>query len=296
MTLSNLRNDGRRPGEIRRVRIQMGPLPTTTSTTVEEAVGGSALFEMGLTVALATVRGPVACARRADERPDRAILDVSVYSAPFAAVGDRRVTNANTDRRLIELSHLVTKALEATIHLSLFPKSRIQIGIVILADDGGRLCATLNAASLALVDAGIPVKDILCACSAGFAGSGGAASGSSGNDMTLVDLNRQEESSNGGQDAVCLPCAMLPQRGTVVLAQAEARLPDFDTLDRVMEAAMEGCRAIFDVMQAAIRERASLLLEMRSSSSSGQQQQQQQQLRGRVVSAMAMGHNKMDKD
>ena len=234
----------------------MSPISTTTL----EAVGGSALVEMGLTVAFATVRGPVSCIRRSDERPDRAVLDVSLYSAPFAPAGDRRVVNANTDRRSLELSNQLAKALEATVHLNLFPKSRIQIGVVILADDGGRLPAAINAASLALVDVGIPVKDILCACSAGFAG--GSTGGNS--DMTLIDLNRQEESSYAGQNAVCLPCAMLPQRGTIVLAQAEARVPDFETLDRVLEAAMDGCRAVFEVMQAAIRERATLLLGMRS--------------------------------
>jgi exosome complex component RRP41 len=245
LALSNLREDGRRPEEIRRLRIQLGPLASTS--------GGSALVEMGLTVALATVQGPIACIRRSDERPDRAVLDVVVQAAPFAPAGDRRVTNPNSDRRLIEVSHLLKRALEATILLQLYPKSRIQVNVVILADDGGRLCAAINAASLALVDAGIPCKDLLCACSAGYAG-----------ETTLVDLNRREESSNGGQPAVYLPCAMLPQRGTVVLSQCEARLPDLDTLERVLEAAMEGCRAVFEVLQAAIRDRASTLLSVRN--------------------------------
>jgi exosome complex component RRP41 len=250
LALSNLRDDGRKPEEIRRMRIQMGPIATG------EAVGGSALVEMGLTVALATVRGPMKCVRRSDERPDRAIVDVSVKAAPFAPSGDRRVTNPNTDRRLIEISHMLKRALEATILLQLYPKSRIEVSVVILADDGGRLCTAINAASLALVDAGIPMKDLLCACSAGY--SGGST------DTTLVDLNRREESSNGGQPAVYLPCAMLPQRGTVVLSQCEARLPDFKTLERVLDSAMDGCRAVFDVLQAAIRERASTLLAVRN--------------------------------
>ena len=60
LALSNLRNDGRRPEEIRRMRVQLGPVSSTTSDTSGEAVGGSALVEMGLTVALATVWGPVA--------------------------------------------------------------------------------------------------------------------------------------------------------------------------------------------------------------------------------------------
>jgi exosome complex component RRP41 len=260
LALSNLRNDGRKPHEIRRMRVQMGGTNNNNNTT-GDGVGGSALIEMGLTVALATVRGPMACGRRSDELPDRAIVDVSVKVVPFApSGGDRRVTNPNTDRRLVELGHLLKRALEATILLQLYPKSRIQVQVVILADDGGRLCAAINAASVALIDAGIPVKDILCSCSAGYAGRGI----SNTDEKTLVDLNRQEESSHAGQNAVCLPCAMLPQRGTVVMAQCEARLPDADTLDRVLEAAMDGCRAVFDIMQAAIRERASILLRLRS--------------------------------
>ena len=63
LALSNLRNDGRKQEEIRRMRIQMGPLGDSN--------GGSALVEMGLTVVLATVRGPMECTRRSDELPDR---------------------------------------------------------------------------------------------------------------------------------------------------------------------------------------------------------------------------------
>lgn len=245
LALSNLRDDGRRPHEIRRLRVQLGPLVTGGSSNG----GGSALVEMGLTVAMATVTGPLACLRRSDEVPDRAVLDVSVQQAPFAPSGDRRVTS-NNDRRLMELGLLIKRALEATILLELHPKSRIQVSVIILADDGGRLCTAINAASMACVDAGIPMKDLLCACSAGYAGEG----------TTLVDLNRREESSYGGQSAVNLPCAMLPQRGTIVLSQCEARLPDIASLQRVLDAAMEGCRAVFEILQAAIRERAFNLL------------------------------------
>jgi exosome complex component RRP41 len=181
-------------------------------------------------------------------------LDVTVKAAPFAPSADRRVTNPNTDRRLVEQSHQLKRAMEAAILLHLYPKSKIEIVVWILADDGGRLCAAINAATLALVDAGVPLKDLVCACSAGLGSS----------ETTLVDLNRREESSQGGQPAVYLPCAMLPQRGTVVLAQCEARLPSVDTLDQVMEAAMDGCRAVFDILQAAIRERATTLLTSRS--------------------------------
>lgn len=178
---------------------------------------------------------------------------MTVKSAPFAPSSDRRIANPRTDRRLVEHSHLLKRAMEAALLLHLYPKSKIEIVVWILADDGGRLCAAINATTLALVDAGIPMKDLVCSCSAG--GNG---------DDVLVDLNRREESSQGGQPAVYLPCAMLPQRGTVVLAQCEARLPALSALERVLDAAMDGCRAVFDILQAAIRERASTLMAART--------------------------------
>jgi exosome complex component RRP41 len=249
LALSNLRNDGRKPEEIRRLRVQMGCLGEETTS-----VAGSALLEMGLTMALASVRGPMECARRSDELSDRAMLEVTVQAAPFGHGTDRRVTNPTTDRRLVEASHWLQKAMEASILLHLHPKSRIQIHVLILSDDGGRLCAAINAATLAVMDAGIPMKDFCVACAAGL---------SLNDDTTLVDLNRREESSNAGQPAVVLPCAMLPQRGTLVLAQCEARLPSTETLHRVQAAAMEGCRAVFEILQAAVRERATTLLSAR---------------------------------
>jgi exosome complex component RRP41 len=240
LALSNLRTDGRKPHETRRMRIQMGALLSDPS------VGGSALVEMGMTVALATVSGPMECQRRSDELVDRAMLQVTFQTAPFAPNTDRRVTNPNSDRRLMEASNLLKKALEASMLLHLYPRSRIQITVAILADDGGRLPAAINAATLAVLDAGIPMKDFVCACAAG------------GNNMddesVLVDLNRREEGD------VNLACAMLPQRGTIVLAQCEARLPNWEQMERVLEAAMEGCKAIFQFMQAAVREQALLRL------------------------------------
>ena len=257
LALSHLRNDGRKPGEIRRMTVKMGPLTTSGSAS------GSALVQMGLTVALATVRGPAECARRSDELPDRAVLDVTVRSAPFAPGGDRRSANPQTDRRLVEQSNLTKKAMEAAILLHLFPRSRISIDIVILADDGGKLCAGINAATRALVDAAVPLRDMVCACSAGLASGAGA----DGADVELVDLNALEARSFGGEAAVHLPCATMPQRGTVVLAQCESRV-SIGTFERVLSAAMEGCAGVFDIMQASVRERAAALLAARNGNAS----------------------------
>jgi len=240
LALSNLRNDGRKAHEIRRMRVQMGCASNNDTT-------GSAIVQMGLTSVMATVTGPMDCTRKSDELADRAVLEVSVRVAPFAASsGDRRYINPNTDRRLQEQSNLIQRAMEASILMQLHPRSKIDLNIVVLADDGGRLCVAINAATLALVDAGIPIRDFVCACSAGLM-----------DDVALVDLNRQELSNNNNSSsAVYLPCAAMPQRNTVVLTQCESRLASAETLQQVLEAAMAGCQAVFQVMSNAVRERA----------------------------------------
>jgi exosome complex component RRP41 len=245
LALSNLRNDGRKPHEIRKIQIQMGIVPGNL---------GSAVVQMGLTSCLAIVNGPMECIRRSDELSDRAIIDVSLQISPHAS-SDRRVFHPNTDRRLIEAATQIQHTLEAA--LQTYPKLRITINISVLCDDGGRLCTAINAASMALIDAGIPMKDICCACSAG------GTMNSTDSTTVLIDLNRMEESTNqNGTSSVYMPVAILPQRGTIVLAQcSESRLPDLTSMELVLEAAMEGCRTIYEYMQAAVQERAASLLK-----------------------------------
>ena len=219
---------------------------------------------MGLTTVLCAVIGPLDCARRSDEEPDRAILEVNLRTAPFApSSGDRRTSNPSTDRRIVEQCSLIQNALSASLLLGLYPKSRIIIDITVLADDGGRLCASINAATCALVDAGIPMKDLVCACSAGLVT--GASSSNGLEDVELMDLNQKEISSySNDSSAVYLPCATMPQRNTVVLAQCESRLSSIEVFERVLNAAMEGCAMVFKIMEACIRERASKILAARA--------------------------------
>lgn len=255
LALSNLRDDGRKPNEIRRMTVQMSPLTNSSGTN------GSALVQMGLTSVLCAVVGPIDCARRSDELTDRAVLEVNVRTAPFApSSGDRRTANPTTDRRIIEQSSLIKNALEASLMLHLFPKTRIILDLTVLADDGGRLCAAINAATCALVDAGLPMKDLVCSCSAGLVtGTGSTADGLE--DIELMDLNQQEVSTYSNEaSAVYMPVATMPQRGTVVLAQCESRLSSVDVFEKVLNAAMEGCQMVFNVMEACIREKTGKLL------------------------------------
>ena len=68
----------------------------------------------------------------------------------------------------MEIALALRQIFEAVILTNLFPRSQINISVQILQADGGNLCTAINVACLALLDAGIPMKDMVVACSAGF--------------------------------------------------------------------------------------------------------------------------------
>jgi exosome complex component RRP41 len=229
LALANLRNDGRKPHEVRRMNAVFGE-------------DGVVQWSQGLTCVQANVLGPTDCLRKSDERNDRAIVQVELRVVPFAG-NDRRIVSS-TDRRMVQATTSLQAALEATILLDSFPRKRIIVELTVLQDDGSRYTASLNAATLALLERGIPMKDMVCACT--------AASSS----QHLVDLNRAEELDHADR----IQCAILPQRGTIVWAQSEASAQEYKIFESTLQAGMEGCRAVFHTMQAAIKERVSTLL------------------------------------
>jgi exosome complex component RRP41 len=84
--------------------------------------------------------------------------------APFS-VGDRK--RPGPDRRSVEISKLTAEALNPSVFLEKFPRSTIDIFIEVLQAEGGTRCAGISAASVALADAGIPMRDMVAACAAG---------------------------------------------------------------------------------------------------------------------------------
>ena len=117
-----------------------------------------------------------------------------------------------------------------------------------LQADGGMFSTSVNAATLALIDAGIPLKDYVCACSSSFI-----------NDTAIVDINHLEESSGRPEFVV----ATLPKSEQMVFMSMNGRLHE-DHLDKVMDTAIKGCKDIHDILEAAVRSHvtdASLTLE-----------------------------------
>ncbi|KAJ2128876.1 Exosome non-catalytic core component, partial [Coemansia sp. RSA 921] len=112
--------------------------------------------------------------------------------------------------------------------------------------DGGTLETCINAATLALVDAGISMDDYVCACTAGFI-----------DETPVLDLNSVEESSIETPD---LTVAVLPRSGDIALLQMESKLHS-TKLDSVMELAIEGCKHIHKKLDDAVLAAANDLAE-----------------------------------
>ncbi|CAG0905111.1 unnamed protein product [Darwinula stevensoni] len=107
----------------------------------------------------------------------------------------------------------------------------------VLQADGGVASAAINAATLALIDAGVPMKDYVCACSAAMV-----------DDFPFLDLSHLEEVVVGSM----VTFACLPRSKQIVLSEMSGRL-HLDYLDKVMDAALKGCEDVFHIMDSIVR-------------------------------------------
>ncbi|KAH3762254.1 exosome component 4 [Pelomyxa schiedti] len=231
-----LRVDGRRATELRHIDCAMGIFTHTD---------GSAFFKMGNTLALAAVYGPREPARGKPSH-SRASIECSFTMATFSTPMRKKTTK---DRNTTDVAVMLKQIFESVILTSLYPGSVISVFVQILQSDGGVRPCAINAATLALVNAGIPMKDLVCACSAG------AVDGT-----PLLDLNNIEESAGGAE----LPIALLPKTSTVSLVQLTSKLAlaQFKT---IVDLASDGCRGVHTVMVAKIKEHETTELQARGS-------------------------------
>lgn len=115
-----------------------------------------------------------------------------------------------------------------------------------LSQDGSLLAALINAATLALVDAGVPMTDYLVACTAGSTST--HAAGDEAADP-LVDLNTQEE-----QELPFLTLATLGATDKVSVLVCETRV-QVSRLEGMMAAAADACRDVRKFLDAVVREK-----------------------------------------
>ncbi len=230
---NGIRSDGRRANEIRDVKIKVGVL---------SRADGSCYLEFGKNKVMAAVYGPREVHPRHQQKSNRAIVRYKYNMASFS-VEDRK--RPGPDRRSIEVSKVSREALENQIFTEYFPKSAIDIFVEVLQADAGTRTAALNAASVALADAGIPMRSLVSACAVGKV-----------DDTLVLDLNKNED--NYGQADV--PIAMTPD-GKITLLQMDGHLTP-EEFKQGLEMAQEGCRQVYELQRKALMDHYSKKTEV----------------------------------
>jgi exosome complex component RRP41 len=227
LLIEGKRLDGRLPGEMRKVEMKVD---------VVSRADGSAMVKFGNTVAIAAVYGPRPLYPKYLQEARTGILRCRYNMVPFSVV-ERK--NPGPDRRSIELSKVIRLALEPAIFLEEFPKATIDIFVEILQADGSTRVTGINAASLALASAGIPMKDLVTACSVGKI-----------EDTLILDLSGTEDNNSECDMAF----AMMPSKGKITLLQMDGVMKK-EEIKKLMEMAKEACMKIYEMQKNAIREK-----------------------------------------
>ncbi|MEM4576828.1 MAG: exosome complex exonuclease Rrp41 [Candidatus Nezhaarchaeales archaeon] len=221
------RLDGRRPDEIRNIKIKVGIL---------ENADGSAYVEQGNTKIYAAVYGPREVHPRHLALPNRAILRCRYHMTPFSV--EERKSPAPT-RREIELSKVIREALAPAIMVEQFPLSAIDIFVEVINADGSTRCASIIAASVALASAGIPMRDLVAACSVGKV-----------NGVLVLDVTDVEDKYG----EVDMPFAMMPNLNEVTLFQLDGVL-SLEEVEKALSMASKACKEIYEKQKEALKEK-----------------------------------------
>ncbi len=219
-----LRSDGRRVGELRPVRIEVGILKNAD---------GSAYIDFGKNKIMAAVYGPKEVHPKHSALPDKSVLRCRYHMSPFSTE-DRK--NPAPSRREIEISKVIREALEPALILEDYPRTAIDVFVEVLQSDGGSRCAGINAASLALADAGINMRDLVAACAAGKVAG-----------QIVLDVDDTED-KEGQAD---LPIAIMPSTNQVTLLQLDGQLND-EEFKKAFELALDGCRKLYQMQREAL--------------------------------------------
>ena len=224
---NGLRLDGRRLDELRPLKLEVGIL---------DKANGSAYIEHGKNKILAAVYGPREAHPKHIALADRAVVRCRYHMAPFST--DERKSPAPS-RRELELSKVIRESLEPAIMSEYFPRATIDIIIEVLQADAGTRCAGITAASLALADAGIPMRELVAACAAGKVEG-----------KVVLDLSDVED-KQGDAD---LPVAFMPKSNVIGLLQMDGSLTE-EEFKQALDLATDACRRIYDMQREALKQK-----------------------------------------
>ena len=224
------RIDGRKLDDLREISAKIGVVPNAD---------GSALFQQGDTIAIASVYGPKILNPKHCQNPEKGVLRVHYNMLSFS-VGERIRPGLN--RRSQEISKVTEWALAPVVLLDELPGTVIDVHINILQANAGTRCAGINAAAMALAAAGVPMTEMISAVAVGKI-----------DDKIVTDVTKEEEDYEEGEGATDIPVAFLSNSGKLTLLQLDGRI-QVKRMKEALAAGKEACKKIFEIQKKALKE------------------------------------------
>ena len=224
------RVDGRKKDELRPMEAKAGVIPNAD---------GSAYFRIGKTTAYAAVYGPRELFPKFKQNPKKGLLRCTYGMMPFSGSGER--IRPGHSRRAQEISMVMEQALLPVVDLSAFPNTVVDVYVDLPQTDAGTRCAAISAASIALADAGIPMKEMISSVAVGQV------------DGTVVaDLCYDEES----YDAIVsdIPVAMAHNGKEITLLQMDGEISKEDLLE-ALELAKTATEKVYELQKKVLKEK-----------------------------------------
>jgi exosome complex component RRP41 len=227
MIIDGKRMDGRGFEDFRPIDVEVGVL---------KRANGSAIFKFGDTYALSAVFGPKTMHPKHLQDPQKAFLRCRYSMAPFATTERVR---PGTSRRSIEISKVIKEALSNVIFFEDYPKTAIDVFMEILQANASTRCAGLNAASLALAEAGVSMKNLISSCSAGKI-----------DNQIVLDIAGDEDC----EGEVDMAVATIGNEDKIVLLQLDGIITREEFLT-LINLAKKGCATVYEKQVNALREK-----------------------------------------
>ncbi len=225
------RKDGRKNDELR------GPI--VAKVGVVPNADGSAMFQIGKTIAIAAVYGPKKMHPQHSQNPEKGTLRCT-YNMNSFSVEDR--IRPGPSRRSTEISKITEWAIEPVLMIEEYANQVVDVHINIIQADAGTRCAGINAAAMALAHAGIPMKDMVSSVSVGKI------------DKTIVlDLDKFEDSEfEDGEGSTDIPITFTHE-GKLTHIQLDGKISP-EQLKEAIEMGKKSCDEIYEVQKKALKE------------------------------------------
>lgn len=223
------RVDGRKVDEMRKISAKVGVVPNAD---------GSAMFSFGDTVAIAAVYGPRQLHPQHMQDPEKGILRVN-YNMMSFSVTDR--IRPGPSKRSTEISKVSEWALNPVVMIDEFPNTVVDVHIMIPQADASTRCAGINAASLALAHAGIPMKEMVASVSIGKLDK-----------QLVVDVNKEEEDWEEGEGATDIAVTMTSRSEKITHIQLDGHISTKE-LNEAIKLGKEAVKKIHEIQKEALK-------------------------------------------